>query len=82
MEVTKSVTSFFIVWEVKTVVKINGENLPVAGKSLEKYLMDAGYDAKRVAVEVNGEILPKSKYGSTYFKDGDNVEVVSFVGGG
>lgn len=63
-------------------VKINGENFDVAGVSIEKYLMDAGYDSKRVAVELNGDILAKSKYQNTYFKDGDNVEVVSFVGGG
>ncbi len=63
-------------------VKINGENFDVAGLSIEKYLVDAGYDVKRVAVEVNGDILLKSQYKNTYFKDGDSVEVVSFVGGG
>ena len=63
-------------------VKINGEKFDVASISIEKYLMDAGYDSKRVAVELNGDILPKSQYQNTYFKDGDNVEVVSFVGGG
>ena len=47
-----------------------------------KYLKDAGYDSRRIAVELNGDILPKSQYQNTYFKDGDNVEVVSFVGGG
>ena len=63
-------------------VKINGENFNVAGIGIEAYLMDAGYDTKRVAVELNGEILPKSQYQNTCFKDGDSVEVVSFVGGG
>lgn len=63
-------------------VKINGKNIDVAGISIEKYLMDAKYDTKRVAVELNGDILPKSQYENTYFKDGDSVEVVSFVGGG
>ena len=63
-------------------VKINGENFDFAGVSIEKYLMDAGYNTKRVAVELNGDILPKWQYEKTYFKDGDSVEVVSFVGGG
>lgn len=63
-------------------VRINGENFDVAGTSIEKYLVDAGYDTKRVAVEFNGDILPKSQYENTYFKDGDSVEIVSFVGGG
>ena len=63
-------------------VKINGENFDVAGKSVQKFLLDAGYDTKRVAVELNGDILPKSQYEDTYLSDADNVEVVSFVGGG
>ena len=63
-------------------VKINGEDFDVAGISIEKYLLDAGYDTKRVAVELNGDILPKSQYKNTYLGDGDSVEVVSFVGGG
>jgi len=63
-------------------VKINGESFDISGKSIEKYLLDAGYDTKRVAVELNGDILPKSQYGNTTLGDGDSVEVVSFVGGG
>ena len=63
-------------------VKINGENFDFAGKSVQKFLLDAGYDTKRVAVELNGDILPKSQYEDTYLSDADNVEGVSFVGGG
>ena len=63
-------------------VRINGENLDVVGKSVADYLDSAGYDRMRVAVELNGDIVPKVQYTDTKFKDGDNVEVVSFVGGG
>lgn len=63
-------------------VKINGEELNVAGKSAADYLTESGYDIKRVAVELNGDILPKSQYSDTILKDGDCVEIVSFVGGG
>ena len=63
-------------------VKINGESFDVEGKSIKNFLLDAGYDTKRVAVELNGDILPKSQYEDTYLADGDSVEVVSFVGGG
>ena len=63
-------------------VRINGECFDITGISIEKYLVDAGYDTKRVAVELNGDILPKSQYENTYLNDGDSVEVVSFVGGG
>lgn len=63
-------------------VKINGEELNVAGVSVTQYLNGSGYDTKRVAVELNGDILPKSQYESTLLQDGDCVEIVSFVGGG
>ena len=63
-------------------VRINGENLDVVGKSVAEYLNSAGYDLMRVAVELNGDIVPKAQYSDTVFKDGDSVEVVSFVGGG
>ena len=63
-------------------VKINGEELNMAGKTIAEYLATTNFDPKRIAVERNGDIVPKAKYGETILKDGDNVEVVSFVGGG
>ena len=63
-------------------VRINGENLDAGGKSVADYLNSVGYDLMRVAVELNGDIVPKAQYSDTIFKDGDSVEVVSFVGGG
>lgn len=63
-------------------VKINGESLDISGKTIAEYLAGTDYDPKRIAVECNGEIVPKAKYGETVLKDGDSVEVVSFVGGG
>ena len=35
-----------------------------------------------IAIEKNGEIAPKAKYGETLLAEGDSLEVVSFVGGG
>ena len=63
-------------------VKINGEYLNISGKTISEYLISSGYDAKRVAVELNGDIVPKTKYSEIMLKDEDTVEVVSFVGGG
>ena len=63
-------------------VKINGEELNNAGKTVAEYLATTSYDPKRIAVERNGDIVPKAQYGETVLKDGDSVEVVSFVGGG
>ena len=63
-------------------VKINGENQNMAGKTLAEYLAATNYDPKRIAVERNGEIVPKSQYSEMVLEDGDVIEVVSFVGGG
>jgi sulfur carrier protein len=41
-----------------------------------------GLEGKRIAVEVNGEIVPKSRYGETRVSDGDRLEIVGAVGGG
>ncbi len=63
-------------------VKVNGAELDIAGKTIAEYLLSTSYDPKRIAVECNGEIVFKSLYGETVLKDGDSLEVVSFVGGG
>ena len=50
--------------------------------SVADYLEQNNYQIKRIAVEMNGDILPKYSYSDTMLKDGDRLEVVSFVGGG
>ncbi len=63
-------------------VKVNGVELDIAGKTLSEYLALTNYDPKRIAVERNGDIVFKSQYGDTILQEGDVLEVVSFVGGG
>lgn len=63
-------------------IRINGEKLDVSSLSLLDYLSQKAYRTERIAVELNGEILPKTLYADTVLKDGDQVEIVSFVGGG
>lgn len=63
-------------------VKINGAALELTGTKLNDYLQSAGYDIRRIAVERNGAIIPRSQYEETILADGDTLEVVSFVGGG
>lgn len=41
-----------------------------------------GLDARKVAVELNLAILPRSAYGSTALAEGDRIEIVHFIGGG
>ncbi len=63
-------------------VTINGEQIPADGRTIADYLAGNGLGEGRVAVEVNGEIVPRAKYVETAFCDGDSVEIVRFVGGG
>ena len=63
-------------------VKVTGTELDIAGKTLTEYLATTNYDPKRIAVERNGDIVFKSQYDVTVLRDGDSLEIVSFVGGG
>ncbi|MBQ7871424.1 MAG: sulfur carrier protein ThiS [Oscillospiraceae bacterium] len=63
-------------------VNVNGTALDLAGKTLADYLAAAGYVPGRIAVERNGDIVFRSRYGETVLQDGDRLEIVSFVGGG
>ena len=63
-------------------LKLNGTERDLAGRILADCLAEAGYNLARVAVERNGEIVPRRLYGDTVLADGDALEVVGFVGGG
>ena len=63
-------------------VKVNGTDLDIAGKTVSEYLATPGYDPSRIAVVRNGDIVFKSQYDVTVLEDGDSLEIVSFVGGG
>lgn len=41
-----------------------------------------GYQGKRIAVEANGDIVPKSQHGNISLAEGDQIEIVVAVGGG
>ena len=66
----------------KCMVKVNGVEVDIAGKTVSEYLATTNYDPKRIAVERNGDIVFKSQYDATILEDGDSLEIVSFVGGG
>ena len=50
--------------------------------SLEQLIGELGLKGDRVAVEQNGEIVPRSSWAEAVVKEGDRLEVVHFVGGG
>lgn len=63
-------------------LKINGEDKDAAGRTVAAYLAEAGFDSARVVVEINEAIVPKGRYAETILRDGDQVEIVCFMGGG
>lgn len=63
-------------------VKVNGVQLNIDGKTIAEYIKTTQYDIRRIAVERNGNIVPKSEYDNVVLKEGDSLEVVGFVGGG
>jgi sulfur carrier protein len=64
-------------------IQLNGEAKQVqASTSVAALLEAAGYAERRVAVEINREIVPKSLHRERVLADGDRVEIVHALGGG
>ena len=63
-------------------VYINGCEQAANGKSVVDIINEMNIDIRTIAVELNEEIVSKADYDKTIVKDGDVLEVVSFVGGG
>ena len=64
-------------------LKINGESRQFPASLTVTGLIDAlGYTGKRIAIERNGEIVPKSQHALTQLLSGDQLEIVVAVGGG
>jgi sulfur carrier protein len=65
------------------ILTVNGETLEIEdNSSISNLLKKLEITAPRVAVEHNLEIVPKTMYNDTTLTENDNVEIVSFVGGG
>lgn len=63
-------------------LKINGECREFDDHLLFDVITKMGLDPSRVAVELNGNIIPRANFKETSLSDGDSLEVVHFVGGG
>ena len=64
-------------------IELNGETREIApGSTVTALLAELGLDTRKVAVERNLEIVPKSLYSETELSPGDRLEIVHFVGGG
>jgi sulfur carrier protein len=64
-------------------IVLNGQTKTLPGPICVSALIDElGYTGKRIAVERNGEIVPKSTYAGVMLEAGDRLEIVVAVGGG
>lgn len=64
-------------------IKINGEESAIReGASLAEVLAERQLLPARVAVELNEELVPRRRFAETVLRDGDRIEIVTFVGGG
>lgn len=62
---------------------VNGEERDIADGSTVRALLDVlNLGAGPVAVERNGDVVPRKEHATTVLAEGDKVEVVHFVGGG
>jgi len=63
---------------------VNGEELALDAQthSLDTLLLFLKLRPEQVAVELNGEVIPKQEYSANLLKTGDVVEIVRFMGGG
>ena len=61
---------------------INGEDREVSAIDVHSLVGELGLDPRKVAVERNLEIVPRSTYADTPVMDGDRIEIVTFIGGG
>lgn len=64
-------------------VVINGEPREIAdGVTITALLTTLGIDLRRVAVELNEQVVPKARHAETFLEPNDRLEIVTFVGGG
>ncbi len=64
-------------------ISLNGEPRRLDSETTVARLMeDLGYSGRRIAVERNGDIVPKSRHEETRVEQGDRIEIVVAVGGG
>ena len=64
-------------------VHLNGAARQLAEDcDIARLIEDLGYAGKRIAIECNGEIVPRSLYAGRILHEGDRLEIVGAVGGG
>ncbi len=68
---------------IRMEIQLNGQDRPLdADSTITVLLLAEGLAERRVAVEVNGEIIPRGQHATHVLQPGDRVEIVHALGGG
>ena len=63
-------------------IEVNGQGRETAATTILALIEELSLDPRKVAVELNLEIVPRSLHATTPVSEGDKIELVQFVGGG
>ena len=64
-------------------ITVNGETYTIPSPtSVSGLVAELNLDARKIAIERNLEIIPRSEYDSTSLGEGDELEIIHFIGGG
>jgi thiamine biosynthesis protein ThiS len=64
-------------------VTVNGDARELAdGVTVDQLVRELGLGARRIAVEINLDVVPRAELAQRVLRDGDVIEIVQFIGGG
>ncbi len=63
-------------------ISLNGKKVDVHNTTLFELIQDTGFDDQSLIAELNFKIIPQDDWKNTIIKSGDQIELLSFVGGG
>ena len=63
-------------------ITVNGRNESISSDSITAYIREKGMSPKALVVELNGQVVVADRWDQTPLCEGDQLELLSFVGGG
>lgn len=63
-------------------LQVNGDSLAFSGRTVAELVVQLKLSERRIAIELNHEILPRHQYAETPLREGDRLEIIHAIGGG
>ncbi|MFT4967432.1 MAG: thiamine biosynthesis protein ThiS [Candidatus Deianiraeaceae bacterium] len=63
-------------------IKLNGKDIKTNSKTLGSLIQEYNLSLNKIAIEYNGEVIPKSQLDNYIIQSNSSVEIITFVGGG